>query len=190
MRRHWRPQTVALLLLALLMGRGHAAGFTALDLDARIAAADRIVVGIVDDLRVEERAGEPWSLVTLRVERWFVFGGEVVAPEDGVERPETIEVAFWGGSLPNGSFVQVAGMPSFALGERVLWMLRASTPGLAAASVGVSQGVWRAAVGGWRGDDGGMLSLDEEGLLILTGPGAPDELVFEALEGRIAEVLE
>jgi len=188
-RLHRRGLTFGLLLCGLLAASVQAAGFTALDLSARIAAADRIVVGVVDGVRVEERSGEPWSVVTLRVERWFLLDGNPVSADAAVGRPETVEAAFWGGSLPDGRFLQVAGMPTFVLGERVLWMLREVTPGLASPSVGVTQGVWRAGASGWRGDDGGLLSLDDDGKLTLVGPGAPDELVFEALESRIAEVL-
>jgi len=184
-----RDGWLALAFLALTTAVGQAAGFVALDLNARVAAAETIVVGVVEEQRVEERAGEPWTLVTLRVERWFVAAGAAVASDDESERPERLQVAFWGGNLPDGRSLQVAGIPTFATGERVLWMLRAASAGLAAPTVGVTQGVWRDQPDGWRGDDGSLLSLDEEGRLVLEGVGVNDDILFEALESAIAEVV-
>lgn len=177
------------LLWALWLGGTQAAGFVALNLPERLAAAETIVTGVVEELVVEERAGEPWTVVSLRVERWFVAAGNALTEEASADQPATLQVSFWGGILPDGRYLQVAGIPTFVRGERVLWMLREPIAGLAAPTVGVSQGVWRAQPGGWRGDDGGVLSLDDEGALVLRGLGAPDEQLFEALQRAIGEVI-
>jgi hypothetical protein len=74
------------------------------------------------------------------------------------------------------------------VGERILWLLREPDAGLGAASVGVTQGVFRSTELGWRGDDGSLLSLDERGELRLEGVGGSDQLIFEALQEALPEV--
>jgi len=101
------------------------------------------------------------------------------APED--EAVPTLTAAFWGGRAPGAPALQVAGVPTFAVGERVLWLLRAADEGLGAPTVGVTQGVWRAVAGRWQGDDGSVLGVDEDGRLTLAGDPLPDEVLFEAL---------
>lgn len=173
----------ALTALATLIGAAAAAGFVALDLDQRLAAAQDAAAGRVAAIDVEIRDGEPWTVVTVEVERWWRRGGE--RPTDGafaVDDLATSAAIFWGGRAPGVAPLQVAGMPSFTVGERVLWLLRAADEGLGAPTVGVTQGVWREVDGVWRGDDGSVLGVDENGDLSLAGESVVDTVLFEAIE--------
>ena len=177
----------ALGLVATALSWASAAGFVALDLAERLAAARDAVVGTVVAVDVEVRGREPWTLVTLDLEVAWRLDGERVSAGDTTETALT--AAFWGGRAPGAATLQVAGMPTFVLGERVLWLVRARDGGLAAPTVGVSQGGWRDVDGHWRGDAGSILGVDESGTLGLEGPPAPDALLFEAL-GAAFDALE
>ncbi|MFU8889692.1 MAG: hypothetical protein ACNA8N_13945 [Trueperaceae bacterium] len=180
---------VATALLAVT-ATAASAGFVALDLAQRLAAAESIAVGVIRGVDVVVRDGEPWTLVTMEVERWWVAAGTRVAATAGDEPaaalPETHTAAFWGGRAPGAPPLQVAGVPSFGPGERVLWLLRAADDGLGAPTVGVTQGVWRWTAGVWRGDDGSLLGVDDDGDLALDGQAAPDEVLFAALDAALA----
>jgi hypothetical protein len=175
-----RLHSLAALACAALLSAGQAIGFVALELPERLAAAQEIVVGAVSEVEVVVREGEPWTLVTLRLERAWRRGGN--------DQPEPLEVgdasitaAFWGGSIEGGASLQVAGMPTFVVGERVLWLVRSLDAGLGAATVGVTQGVFRSVGGAWRGDDGTTLGVSDDGALTLSGAPLPDEVLFDAL---------
>jgi len=189
-RRPWTASVAATLvaatLVAALVGIATAAGFVALDLERRLAAAQDAAVGVVATVDVEVRDGEPWTLVTLDVERWWRRGGVALPADDGTSA-STVTAAFWGGRAPGVDALQVAGMPTFLPGERVIWWLRGPDEGLAAPTVGVTQGVWREVAGRWQGDDGSLLGLDERGALVLGGEGAPDAVLFDAIEAAFAE---
>jgi hypothetical protein len=187
--------TTALLALTAAAA---SAGFVALDLSERLAAAESVAVGVIRGADVVVRDGEPWTLVTMEVDRWWVVGGErVVANEPGVAPdadetseaaavpPDSLTAAFWGGRAPGAPTLQVAGVPTFGPGERVLWFLRAADDGLGAPTVGVTQGVWRWAAGVWRGDDGSIPGVDDEGSLVLDGEGVADEVLFAALDAAL-----
>jgi len=201
-----RPARRALsIALAAVAATAAAAGFVALDLEARLAAAETIAVGVIRSVDVVVRNDEPWTLVTMEVERWWRADGTRVAPgvadaaaadadaaAEGSAAPtatDALTVAFWGGRAPGAPPLQVAGVPTFGPGERVLWLLRAVDEGLGAPTVGVTQGVWRHSAGAWRGDDGSELGLDDDGDLALGGRPAPDELLFAALDAAL-EALE
>jgi hypothetical protein len=186
LRRAWAAR-LALAAFAALVGLAAAAGFVALDLGQRLAATRDAAVGVVTDVDVEVRDGEPWTLVTLDVERWWRRAG-VTLPAGGDDgtNPGTLTAAFWGGRAPGVDALQVAGMPTFLAGERVIWWLRAADEGLAAPTVGVTQGVWREVEGRWQGDDGSLLGLDDRGALALQGEGASDEALFDAIEAAFA----
>jgi len=177
-----------LVAMAAVSASAAAAGFVALDLDQRLRAADNAAVGVVSGVDVVVRDGDPWTLVTLEVERWWRAGGERVAPDDlaASALPRALTVAFWGGRAPGTTPLQVAGVPTFAAGERVLWLVRAPDDGLGAPTVGVTQGVWRMVGGVWNGDDGSRLGVGEDGELALDGSAVPDELLFAALEAAFA----
>lgn len=183
-----RLRAWALVAVAAVVASAAAAGFVALDLDQRLRAADNAAVGVVSGVDVVTRDGEPWTLVTLEVERWWRAAGERVVPGDIAEAalPGTLTVAFWGGRAPGTTPLQVAGVPAFTPGERVLWLVRAPDEGLAAPTVGVTQGVWRAVAGVWTGDDGSRLGVGENGELALDGSAVPDELLFDALVAAFA----
>ena len=191
MRDRVRAFAAAFLLAAAPpAGVARAAGFVALALPQRRAAAQEAVAGTVVDVDVVVRDGEPWTLVTLRVDRWWRHAGENVAPGPSVEAiGETLTAAFWGGRAPGAPALQVAGVPTFAAGERVVWLLRSRDDGLAAPTVGVSQGVWRSLSGAWVGDDGRTLGLDEDGRLALDGAPAPDAVLFDAIAAAFADLV-
>jgi hypothetical protein len=178
-RAPW-PAATALLLAISTLFPAAAAGFVALDLGQRLTAAHDAVVGVVVAIDVEVRDGEPWTVVTIDLEAAWRLDGERVRDLDAGET--TLSAAFWGGRAPGATPLQVAGMPTFTVGERVLWLLRARDAGLAAPTVGVTQGVWRESEGTWRGDDGSVLGVDESGDLVLAAPPTPDGVLFEALD--------
>jgi hypothetical protein len=171
---------LALAALALLTPGASAGGWRALDLDARLDAAHEALIGTVSAVNVEARDGEPWTIVTLDVERWLVRDGSVALP-DADDLLGTFEAAFWGGRAPGVPTLLVAGMPSFTVGERVLWFLHEPDVGLAAPIVGVDQGVWRDQGGVWTGIDGVTLGVDANGLPELGGATTSDDELFEAL---------
>ncbi len=175
-------------LVAAFAAVAMAGGWRALDLLERLEAAHEAVVGTVGSVIVEARDGEPWTIVTLDVERWLLRDGQVVMPEiDALdELPGQITAAFWGGRAPGVPTLLVAGMPTFAPGERVLWLLRAPDVGLAAPTVGVDQGVWRERGGAWTGADGGVLGVGADGRVRLGGEIVADTELFEALTEAFA----
>jgi hypothetical protein len=187
MAKFWRLSmlSLALSLAALAM----AAAFVALPLETRLAEARYIAVGEISNISVVARNGEPWTLVQMQVERWFRFDGRTIDPQGEANLPpDVVTAAFWGGALESVAPLTVAGIPTFSVGERILWLLREPDAGLGAASVGVTQGVFRSTELGWRGDDGSLLSLDERGELRLEGVGGSDQLIFEALQEALPEV--
>ena len=187
------PRRWLAIALVTVTATAASAGFVALDLPQRLAAAESVAVGVISGVDVIVRDGEPWTLVTMEVERWWVAAGARVAadaadatgamPEAAL--PASLTAAFWGGRAPGAPPLQVAGIPTFAPGERVLWLLRAADDGLGAPTVGVTQGVWRWSAGVWRGDDGSSLAVDDDGDLVLDGRPAPDEVLFAALDAAL-----
>lgn len=187
--RRW----LATALVVAFTATAASAGFVALDLSQRLAAAESIAVGVISGVDVVVRDGEPWTRVTMQVERWWVAAGSRVAVDaadaDGAAPeaalPDALTASFWGGRAPGAPPLQVAGVPTFGPGERVLWLLRAADDGLGAPTVGVTQGVWRWSAGMWRGDDGSTLAVDDDGNLVLEGQPAPDEVLFAALDAAL-----
>jgi hypothetical protein len=187
------PRRWLAVALVTFTATAASAGFVALDLTERLAAAESVAVGVIGSVDVVVRDGEPWTLVTMEVERWWVVAGARVAgdaaeaPDDTPEAalPASLTAAFWGGLAPGAPPLQVAGVPTFGPGERVLWLLRAADDGLGAPTVGVTQGVWRWSAGAWRGDDGSSLGVDDDGDLVLDGQSAPDEALFAALDAAL-----
>lgn len=175
--------TLALLLVGVAMG----AGFLRLDLDARLGAANDMVLGTVMSVDVEQRQGEPWTVVSLQVERIWLQDGRPWSAEDGEGFGDSgiIQAWFWGGHAPGLPSLLVAGMPGFEVGERIIWMLHAQESAQAAATVGVGQGVWRERDGGWLGDDGRTLGLDGDGRLALDGAATDEASLFAAIEAAV-----
>ena len=176
--------TVALAFALLPTPMASAVGFVALDLPARLAAAQDIALGTIDDVDVIVRDGEPWTLVRMTVERAWRRGGENQTDPNDVG-DAILTAAFWGGAVVGGPALQVAGMPDFAVGERVLWLLRSPDAGLGAATVGVTQGVFRPRGGAWVGDDGATLGVGDDGALALGGAALPDAVIFDALAAAL-----
>ncbi|MDF1524007.1 MAG: hypothetical protein P1P87_14475 [Trueperaceae bacterium] len=160
-----------------------AGGWLALDLPARLAATRDAFVARVRASDVEVRGGEPWTVVTLEVERWLRRDGRPAADGD----PAEVRIAIWGGRAPGAAPLLVAGAPSFVPGERVLLLLRSGDAGLAVPIVGVDQGVWRERDGVWSGDDGGVLGLGVGGRAALGGDPVGDEVLFDALAEALDE---
>lgn len=187
------PRRWLTITLMAVTATAASAGFVALDLPRRLAAAESVAVGVIASVDVVVRDEEPWTLVTMEVERWWVAGGARIATDapnasdasSGGPLPGSLTAAFWGGRAPGAPPLQVAGVPAFEPGERVLWLLRAADDGLGAPTVGVTQGVWRAVGGAWLGDDGSSLGVDDEGDLALDGQRAPDEVLFAALDAAL-----
>ncbi len=175
-----RTRALVLAALALFVPAAWAGGWRALELDERLAAAHDAVVGTVSAVDVDVRDDEPWTIVTLDVERWLLRDGTVVLP-DATDLPGTFEVAFWGGRAPGVPTLLVAGMPTFSVGERVIWLLHEADVGLAAPLVGVDQGVWRDVGGVWTGPRGAVLGVDANGLPELGAETTSDDELFEAL---------
>lgn len=178
--------------LLLLAGTAVGAGFLRMDLDARLSAANDVLLGTVTAVEVEQRQGEPWTVVTLQVERVWLRDGQPWpsssgAPDEGDASFDggVVQAWFWGGHAPGLPSLLVAGMPGFEVGERVIWMLHAQESAPAAATVGVGQGVWRAQGGGWVGDDGSSLGLDGDGRLTLDGVATDEASLFSAIEAAV-----
>jgi hypothetical protein len=170
-------------LLALAASTAVASGWLALDLSARLEATRDAFVARVAASDVEVRGGEPWTVVTLEVERWLRRDGRAAADGD----PAEVRLALWGGRAPGAATLLVAGAPSFVPGERVLLLLRSADAGLAVPIVGVDQGVWRERDGTWSGDDGNALGLGVGGRAVLGGDPVSDELLFDALADALDE---
>lgn len=135
-----------------------------------LLAADSVVLGTVLDVAVEVAGELVWTVVTVRVDREF-GAQEPDAGEGGSNDPEQgqdeglgagaadeLELRFLGGSPAGEPPLFVAGMPSFAVGDRFIAALH-SAQGLASPIVGFSQGLWRLEGGGARDADGRYLGL-------------------------------
>ena len=182
-----RPRAALRALLATLLlavaATATAGGWRTLDLPERLDAAREAFVGRVASIDVDVRDGEPWTLVTLEVERWWRHEGR--AADDG---PSEVRVALWGGRAPGAAPLIVAGAPPFAVGERIVLWLRSLDEGLAVPIVGIDQGLWRATEGGWRGEDGRTLGVGAGGRPELDGAPAPDGLLFDAVAAAFLEL--
>lgn len=182
-RRAAARRALAALAVALLAASATAGGWRALPLPDRLEAAADAFVGRVVALDVEVREGEPWTVATVAVERWWRLDGRA-----GDSGPSEVRVAAWGGRAPGAAPLLVAGAPELVVGERVLLLLRARDGGLAVPIVGVDQGIWRARDGLWAGDDGRALGLGGDGRPALDGAAVPDALLFDALGDAFAEL--
>jgi hypothetical protein len=177
--RHLAALTRHALVVGVLLAVASAAagGWRALDLPDRLEAAREALVGRVASVEVEVRDGEPWTVVVLEVERWFRHDGR--ATRDG---PNEARLALWGGRAPGAPPLLVAGAPSFAVGDRVVLLLRALDDGSAVPIVGVDQGWWRWVDGVWQGAAGERLGIGAGGRPSLAGADVPDGVLFDALD--------
>ncbi len=176
-------RAVLATLLVAAAATATAGGWRALDLPERLDATREAFVGRVASIDVDLREGEPWTLLTLEVERWWRREGR--AADDG---PSSVRVALWGGRAPGAPPLLVAGAPAFTVGERVILWLRSLDDGLAVPIVGIDQGLWRATEGAWRGADGRSLGVGAGGRPQLDGSTVPDALLFDALDAAFREL--
>ncbi len=172
--------------MVLLGSVAWAGGWRALDLDERLDGAHDALVGTVSAVNVDVRDGEPWTVVTLDVERWFLRDGQVVVP-DVNDAVAPFDVAFWGGRAPGAPTVLVAGLPTFTVGDHVILLLHESDVGLATPIVGVDQGVWFERERVWTGTDGVVLGVAADGRPELGGATTSDDELFEALTATFVE---
>ncbi len=168
------------LTVVALCGSAFATTYKALTLDELLAKTELGFYGSVGEVAVEERGGDPWTLVTFEVLTALVG----VTPPEDTRQPLRVTLAFYGGTLPSGESLLVSLMPQFSVGETVLVLAYAGEH--YSPVVGFRQGLWRDTTLGLRDEDGRLLSLNEDGELVADGEGA----ATEALLSRLAEVLE
>lgn len=158
------------LLVAALLGLAvaHATTVSALTLEELIAKTELAAFGVVESVSVEARNGEPWTVVSLSVTR--ALRGEIGA---------TLSLAFYGGTLDDGLSISVAEMPSFTVGDQVLFL--AYDAPYYSPLVGFNQGLWRLTPLGLTDVSGRLLSLDEDGNVTLGGQGGDTEAILTAL---------
>jgi hypothetical protein len=165
-----------LALIALLwLPLGYATTFEALNLDELIAAAQRAFYGEVASSEVEARDGDPWTLVTFTI----------LTPLSDFGDAETVTLAFYGGTLADGTSLSVNQMPTFTIGERVL--IFAYDEDYYSAIVGFNQGLWRELTLGLTDESGRILSLDDEGNLLQDGAGASTQDILTLLSERFED---
>ena len=145
--------------------------YAELTLDELTTRAETAFYGAVSEVNVEERDGDPYTLVTFDVTRGLTG-----------EPGETLELAFLGGDLPDGTSLVVTGMPQFDLGDEVI-LFAYDTP-YYSPIVGFSQGLWRLSEEGFRDETGRVLSLNEAGELVRDGAGAGTDALLNALATR------
>ena len=161
-----------LLCTALLSSLAVATTYRDLTLDELFAQSEIAFYGEVSSLSVSERDGDPWTDVTFSVEQTYL----------GVaEGAETLELSFYGGTLPSGRSLIVNLTPQFQIGDRVL--IFAYEGELYSPIVGFRQGLWSERNLGLVDETNRSLSL-EEGELILDGPGAGLDDLLAAVRAR------
>ncbi len=160
------------LLLSLglfLSSLALATTYRQMDLTTMLQAADLAFYGTVASSTVEERNGAPWTLVTFDVTQALLG-----------EFEETITLSFYGGTLPSGQSLVVAGMPAFQVGDE--FVILAYDAPYYSPIVGFSQGTWRLSARGLVDEQGRVLSLDENGQLVADGSGAGTDELLSALQ--------
>lgn len=180
----WRRVAITCLAAAVASSSAvQAAAYPWLSLDQRLERAVDLFVGVVVRVTNERRGDDPWTLVTLNVEHWFVHDGALV--ERG---PDDVTLAFLGGEATGAGARSVAGLPTFTVGERYLVASYGAESRAASPLVGVTQGLWIESDGSWRDPAGAALGVDDGGTLVLDDDGAPFERWREALEVRLGSL--
>lgn len=179
-----RPWLLAALLAALVaLGAAQATAFDALDLDERLLLAEDVFVGRVTSVSGERRGDDPWTLVSVEVDVWLLREGSLT--DAG---PSEVRLAFLGGQAAGVAPRQVAGFPSFAVGERMLMATYGDDSEAASALVGVTQGLWRDDGEAWRDEAGEALAVDADGRPQLAGEGDPQAVWLPALVAYLREL--
>lgn len=161
-----------LLCTFLCSSAAMATTYRELTIDDLFAQSEIAFYGEVSNLSVSERDGDPWTDVTFVVEQAYL----------GIaEGTETLELSFYGGTLPSGRSFVVNLMPQFQIGDRVL--IFAYEGELYSPIVGFRQGLWSERNLGLVDETNRSLSL-AEGDLILDGPGAGLDDLLAAVRAR------
>lgn len=161
------------LLLLLVFGSfASATTYRDLSLSELVARSEIAFFGSVTEINVEDRDGEPYTVVTFRVARPLL--GEL---------GDTETLSFYGGELTGGQTLEVEGMPEFVSGDEVL-VLAYDAP-YYSPIVGFSQGLWHARPEGFEDEFGRLLSLSDSGELTRDGEGSDRDAVMDALEARL-----
>ncbi len=171
------------LALALMGGMAHASAYRSLDLDQRLELAVDVFVGRVAAVEGERRGDDPWTVVTFSVDAWLLRDGTVA--ETG---PFELSVAFLGGTASGVAPRQVAGFPSFVVGERALVATYGDETESASPLVGVTQGLWRELDGVWRDAAGEAMAVDASGRPELAADGDSEDAWLPALLERLREL--
>ena len=171
-RRQRRLLVAALALLTAACA--FATTYAELTLDELTTRAETAFYGTVSEVNVEERDGDPYTVVTFDVTR--ALTGEL---------GETATLAFLGGTLDDGRSLVVTGMPQLSLGEEVI--VFAYDAPYYSPIVGFSQGLWRLSEEGFRDETGRVLSLNEAGEVTRDGAGAGTDALLDALVTRFEE---
>ena len=166
-------------LLATLLGSAFATTYKALTLDEMLAKTEIGFYGTVSEVAVEDRGGDPWTLVTFEVSDALTG----ITPLSSGETTQ-VTLAFYGGTLPSGESLLVSLMPQFSVGEQVLVL--AYDKELYSPIVGFRQGLWRNSTLGLRDESGRLLSLDADGNLTLDGEGSD----VDSLLNKLRDLLE
>lgn len=177
---------LGLLIVALAAPMGHATSYLELTLDEMLNRASIAIYATVVAVDTELRGDEPWTLVTFMPRRDLLNPPEEAADVDAAEVPlEAVQLAFLGGSIVGGPTLTVTLMPTFEVDELVIVL--AYDADYASPIVGFRQGLWRDGDLGLVDETGRTLSLDDEGGLLLEGPGAGTEELLQALERQLQE---
>lgn len=183
--RRWLVSCLALALSSQAL----ATTFLELDLESLLRQSEIVVFGRVLDSRVENRDGDPWTVVRILPIRDLL--AELASDsnsdngnnDNSDDEDDSISLAFYGGTLADGSSLSVSGMPTFNNNEEVL--LLAYDASYYSPIVGFSQGLWRLAARGFVDEQGRVLSLDEEGMLLRDGEGGGTEDILDALRAML-----
>lgn len=168
-----RRRSSLLLLLALLVsGVALATTYRQLSLEQILERAEIAFLGSVTSVNVEERLGEPWTVVEFTLDRSLL----------GPANDGRLELAFLGGDLAAEELL-VGLMPDFEVGEQVL--ILAYEEQYISPIVGFHQGLWRLEQDGLRDVLGRRLSLDADGRLIEDGVEVEVDLLLDALEREL-----
>lgn len=132
--------------------------------------SDRIVVGGVTDVRASERDGSVWTDVQIAVDQ-TLLGDETA----------NLTARFWGGTLDDGTFLRIDGMPTFEAGDRVLLFLD-DGDGRASATIGLWQGAYTVTRRGFENARGETLTVSAGGQLVLGREDGDAASVIRALE--------
>ncbi|MEX2536210.1 MAG: hypothetical protein WD273_11505 [Trueperaceae bacterium] len=166
---------VAALLAALLMsGPAGATTYRELSLPEMLDSAQIAFFGTVAAVRIEEREGEPWTVVEFEIERLLA---------GSADNSPALELSFLGGDLPGGAGYRINLMPGFEVGEQVL--LLAYAENYISPIVGFNQGLWRQAGEALLDESGRRLSLDDEGRLVHGGLEGGFDLVLDAVDREL-----